>query len=117
MPPEPDSQRFDLAAKKQLHQNLKQQVERMLKDPKSTALTENFAAQWLHLRLLKTHAPDAKLFPDFDDALRNAMVKETEAGRMPKAARATPPAITRSAVSAFLRIGSVRSRSASGTQR
>jgi hypothetical protein len=74
----PDDELFDLAAKKQLHQNIKPQVERMLKDPKSYALIENFAAQWLQLRLLKNHTPDTTLFPDFDDPLRNAMYKETE---------------------------------------
>jgi hypothetical protein len=74
----PDDELFDLAAKKKLHQNIKPQVERMLKDRRSYALVENFAAQWLQLRLLKNHTPDAKLFPDFDDALRNAMYKETE---------------------------------------
>lgn len=74
----PDDELFDLAAKKQLHQNIRSQVQRMLKDPKSYALVENFAVQWLQLRLLKTHAPDSKLFPEFDDALRSAMAKETE---------------------------------------
>jgi hypothetical protein len=74
----PDPELFDLAAKKQLVANLDAQVRRMLKDPKSAALTENFAMQWLQLRRLKTHAPDSKLFPRFDDALRKAMLKETE---------------------------------------
>ena len=74
----PDAELFDLAAKKELHKNIKPQVERMLKDAKSYALVENFATQWLQLRLLKNHAPDAKLFPDFDEPLRAAMAKETE---------------------------------------
>ncbi|MBI2808547.1 MAG: DUF1592 domain-containing protein [Planctomycetes bacterium] len=74
----PDDELFALAARKQLHQNLKPQVIRMLKDPRAAALTENFAAQWLHLRLLRTHAPDSKLFPDFDEALRSDMIRETE---------------------------------------
>jgi Protein of unknown function (DUF1592)/Protein of unknown function (DUF1588)/Protein of unknown function (DUF1587)/Protein of unknown function (DUF1585)/Protein of unknown function (DUF1595) len=74
----PDEELFDLAAKKQLHANLKPQVVRMLKDTKSYALVENFAVQWLQLRLLKNHAPDSKLFPDFDEPLRNAMAMETE---------------------------------------
>jgi hypothetical protein len=74
----PDDELFDLAAKKQLHQNIRPQVERMLKDKKAYALVENFAAQWLQLRLLKNHSPDSKLFPDFDEQLRVAMAKETE---------------------------------------
>jgi hypothetical protein len=74
----PDAELFDLAAKKQLHANLESQVKRMLADPKAYALVENFAQQWLQLRLLANHTPDAKLFPEFDDALRKAMVRETE---------------------------------------
>lgn len=74
----PDDELLDLAAKKQLHQNIKSQVTRMLKDRRSFALVENFATQWLQLRLLKNHTPDSKLFPEFDDQLRNAMYKETE---------------------------------------
>ncbi|MSQ93869.1 MAG: DUF1592 domain-containing protein [Gemmataceae bacterium] len=74
----PDEELLALAAKKQLHQNLKPQVERMLKDPKAYALVENFASQWLQIRLLKLHSPDSKLFPDFDEPLRVAMAKETE---------------------------------------
>src|SRR5262249_11894657 len=60
----PDDEMFDLAAKGKLHENIKPQVELMLKDPKSSALVDNFAVQWLQLRLLKNHAPDAKLFPE-----------------------------------------------------
>jgi Protein of unknown function (DUF1592)/Protein of unknown function (DUF1588)/Protein of unknown function (DUF1587)/Protein of unknown function (DUF1595)/Protein of unknown function (DUF1585)/Ca-dependent carbohydrate-binding module xylan-binding/Planctomycete cytochrome C len=74
----PDDELFALAAKKELHANIKPQVVRMLKDAKAYSLVENFAVQWLQLRLLKTHSPDAKFFPDFDDELRNAMARETE---------------------------------------
>jgi hypothetical protein len=74
----PDEELFALAAKKQLHQNLDMQAVRMLRDPKSRALVENFAAQWLQIRLLKNLAPDRKLFPDFDESLRAAMATETE---------------------------------------
>ena len=74
----PDAELFELAAKKQLHANIKPQVDRLLKDPKAYALVENFAVQWLQLRLLKNHSPDSKLFPDFDEPLRNSMIRETE---------------------------------------
>src|SRR5205814_1143777 len=57
--------------------NLAAQVRRMLKDPKSAALVENFAMQWLQLRNLKLANPDHKQFPDFNDALRSAMETET----------------------------------------
>ena len=46
--------------------------------PKAKALVENFAGQWLQIRNLKTVNPDKGRFPSFDDALRAAMLKETE---------------------------------------
>jgi len=73
----PDQELFDLATKKQLSANIDATVRRMLKDPKSSALVENFAMQWLQLRRLSTFAPDAKLFPNFNDKLRDAMLTET----------------------------------------
>ena len=54
------------------------QVRRMLADPKSSALVENFAGQWLQLRNLAQAQPDSDRFPDFDEPLRDAMRKETE---------------------------------------
>ena len=57
---------------------LEQQVKRMLADPKSAALVENFAGQWLQLRMLKGLAPDKGTFPAWDDALARAMVREAE---------------------------------------
>ncbi len=57
---------------------LERQVRRMLNDPRSRALTANFAGQWLFLRNLRTVAPNAVLFPTFDDNLREAFRRETE---------------------------------------
>ena len=57
---------------------LKQQTLRMLADPKAQSLVNNFAAQWLYLRNLDSLRPDMRLFPNFDDNLRNAMRRETE---------------------------------------
>jgi hypothetical protein len=54
------------------------QVERMLADPKSEALVDNFAGQWLFLRNLRSARPDVATFPDFDENLRRAMRSETE---------------------------------------
>ena len=73
----PDEELFALAEKGQLRKQLPAQIKRLLHDPKSAALVENFAGQWLQLRNLKLLAPDATLFPSFTDALRNAMIKET----------------------------------------
>jgi Protein of unknown function (DUF1592)/Protein of unknown function (DUF1588)/Protein of unknown function (DUF1587)/Protein of unknown function (DUF1585)/Protein of unknown function (DUF1595)/Cytochrome C oxidase, cbb3-type, subunit III len=57
---------------------VEQQVKRMLADPKSDALVDNFVEQWLFLRNLKTKTPDLDAFPDFDDNLRQAMERETK---------------------------------------
>jgi hypothetical protein len=56
---------------------LEQQVRRMLADPRSKALVENFAGQWLVLKNIRNVSPDADLFPDFDENLRDAFLKET----------------------------------------
>jgi hypothetical protein len=74
----PDEELFKQAQNETLRKNLEPQVRRMLRDPKSKALVENFAGQWLQLRALKTVAPDPGMFPTFNDALRAAMQKETE---------------------------------------
>ena len=57
---------------------LERQVKRMLADPRSQNLVTNFASQWLHLRNLDSITPDMRLFPDFDDNLRQSFRQETE---------------------------------------
>ena len=57
---------------------LESEVRRMLKDPKSHALAENFAGQWLELRKLESVQPDRERFPQFDEYLRMSMLRETE---------------------------------------
>ena len=76
----PDEPLIALAAQGKLKQPavLEQQVRRMLADPRSKTLIDNFAEQWLHLRNLKNSNPDLGAFPDFDDNLRQAMKQETE---------------------------------------
>jgi hypothetical protein len=77
----PDDELFALAARNGLRGPgvLDAQVKRMLRDPKAKALAENFAGQWLELRKLRALAPDTGYFPGWDDALRDAMVREAEA--------------------------------------
>jgi hypothetical protein len=53
-------------------------VGRMLSAPNASALTENFAGQWLTLRRLPLVVPDPQTFPSYDVALRDAAVEETE---------------------------------------
>jgi hypothetical protein len=76
----PDEELFALAEKGTLRKdgNLEAQIKRMLKDDKAFALVENFAGQWLQLRSVRTIQPDPELFSGFDEALRTAMIKETE---------------------------------------
>lgn len=57
--------------------NVESQTRRMLRDPRAKSLVTNFADQWLYLRNLESITPDARLFPDFDDNLREALRKET----------------------------------------
>ncbi|MBC7809050.1 MAG: DUF1592 domain-containing protein, partial [Akkermansiaceae bacterium] len=57
---------------------LNAQVRRMLKDPRSHALAENFGGQWLQFRALESVKPDRDRFPEFDNYLRMSMRQETE---------------------------------------
>jgi hypothetical protein len=76
----PDEELLTLAEQGRLSDPnvLTAEVRRMLADPRSEALTANFAGQWLNLRALEGHVPVAALFPDFDDNLRQAFRRETE---------------------------------------
>jgi hypothetical protein len=74
----PDDELLSLASRNALGSpdEIEKQARRMLADPRSQALVDNFMGQWLQLRGLSTHAPDAKTFPQFTDTLRAAMRKE-----------------------------------------
>jgi hypothetical protein len=76
----PDDELLEAAIHGSLKQPavLEKEVRRMLADPRSEALVNNFAEQWLYLRNLASASPDARLFPDFDDNLRQAFRRETE---------------------------------------
>jgi hypothetical protein len=76
----PDDTLLDLAERHQLSRPevLTAQARRMLADPRASSLATNFAEQWLHLRNLDSATPDLRLFPDFDDNLRQAFREETE---------------------------------------
>ena len=60
----PDDELLAAAEKKALRKPgvLEAQVRRMLADPKSSALVENFAGQWLQIRNLDTVKPDPSAF-------------------------------------------------------
>ena len=57
---------------------LSAQVRRMLRDPKSHSLAEQFGGQWLQFRALESLTRNRERFPDFDDYLRMCMRRETE---------------------------------------
>jgi mono/diheme cytochrome c family protein len=76
----PDDELLTLAGQGRLKEPavLQAQVERMLRDPRSRALVDSFATQWLRLRNLRSHTPIARDFPNFDNELREAFRIETE---------------------------------------
>ena len=76
----PDDTLLTLASQGKLGQPavIDAQVRRMLEDPKSRALIDNFASQWLLLRNLKGHIPVPGDFPNFDNELRQAFRQETQ---------------------------------------
>ena len=76
----PDDELLDAAIRGELSQpaELERQTRRMLADPRSRNLATNFAGQWLQLRNLASLSPNTRLYPDFDDNLRQAFRDETE---------------------------------------
>jgi mono/diheme cytochrome c family protein len=76
----PDQELLDAAAGGRLAHSaeLDRQVRRMLADPRAQSLAKNFGGQWLHLRNLAAFVPTRDDFPEFDEALRQAMRSETE---------------------------------------
>jgi hypothetical protein len=76
----PDEELFRLAVDGKLREgdHLERQVRRMLGDPRSSAIVDHFAGQWLQIRNLKTVSPDKGTYPGFDEPLRAAMLRETE---------------------------------------
>lgn len=76
----PDEELLRLAAAKELSRpaTLRAQVERMLKDKRSDDFVTNFTGQWLDLRSIDATSPDMRLYPEFDEMLKRAMVSETE---------------------------------------
>lgn len=74
----PDEELLRLAERGELSrpETLRKQVERLLQDSKAAAFTQNFAGQWLGLRAIDATVPDRYLYPEYDDILKVAMLKE-----------------------------------------
>ena len=76
----PDDELLNLAVRGTLSQPgvLERQVRRLLLDRRSSrSLVDNFAAQWLQLRMLEDVFRDPEIFPEFDENLRNGFEQET----------------------------------------
>ena len=76
----PDDELLNLAVRGELSQPevIERQVRRLLRDRRSTrSLVDNFAAQWLQLRMLEDVFRDPEVFPEFDENLRNGFEQET----------------------------------------
>ena len=76
----PDDKLIDLSVSRKLSDpvTLEQQVRRMLADPRSKSIVTNFAFQWLKVRETDKIEPDAVIFPNFDQGLRQAFRREIE---------------------------------------
>ncbi|MEQ8791935.1 MAG: DUF1592 domain-containing protein [Pirellulaceae bacterium] len=76
----PDDELLELASKNQLSgRKTLEQVDRMLADPRSDRFVEDFLDQWLDLREINFTSPDRRLYPEFRNDLRDAMLAETRA--------------------------------------
>src|SRR5262249_28808242 len=77
----PDDHLLSVAEKGELSkgQNLEKEVRRMLADPRAIdALTNDFAAQWLNLRLVEDVVVDPDKYPNYDLSLLQGFQQETE---------------------------------------
>ncbi len=77
----PDDALLSVAESGRLHEEgvLREETQRLLKDPKSGGLAHNFSRQWLGLDALGTTVkPDPQRFPEFDQELTMAMRDEAD---------------------------------------
>jgi hypothetical protein len=77
----PDAALLDAAGKGALSNvaGLEAEVDRLLSDPRSRELVDNFAEQWLGGRRLASHVVDQGVFPAWSAALGQAMQQEMAA--------------------------------------
>lgn len=75
----PDDRLTDLAATGRLRAEWRNEVERLLHDPKAQRFIDDFTGQWLKLRSIAANDPDRRLYPEFNLYLQDSMVAETRA--------------------------------------
>ena len=75
----PDQKLEDKALKGELSdpEELRRQIQRMLKHPYAKNFTKDFTSQWLQLNKVGKFPPDKKLYPKYDTFLEESMVNET----------------------------------------
>ena len=56
---------------------LRAQTDRLIADPRAQRFVRDFTDQWLSLRNIDATTPDKQLYPEYDDALKAAMLDET----------------------------------------
>ena len=76
----PDDDLLAVAEKSKLSdpKQLEHQTRRMLADPRSKAIVQSFARQWLGLRKLRSVAPEPEFYTEWDENLRESFQQETE---------------------------------------
>ena len=76
----PDDELLDRASRGQLRDPavLSAQVERLLADDRAQAMLDDFSGQWLQLGKVDVAVPNAQMFPNFDDSLKQDLRRETE---------------------------------------
>jgi hypothetical protein len=77
----PDADLFKAAADNQLGSaaELQAQTKRMLADPKARDTVISFTEEWLNLDQILTRPKDPMFYPEYNDALKNAMAAEVKA--------------------------------------
>ena len=79
LPPDAELRRLAAAGRLREPEVLRAQTDRLLDDPRSRNFIESFTAQWLDLDKIDFTAPDAVLYPEFDEILKHSMLGETRA--------------------------------------
>ncbi len=76
----PDQELIAAAGRKELSTaaGIEKQARRLLADPRSSALADRFAAQWLRLQDVEKVRPDPNFYPNFDENIAEAMRTETK---------------------------------------
>ena len=77
----PDAELLALANEGRLHlpENLRNQTDRLLADPRSDRFIADFADQWLDLRKIDATQPDFRIYPESREHLKHSMIAETRA--------------------------------------